>query len=508
MTEAPVAALIEPNLRATEDRTLVLTLYARRIFELEQPDGYAALFERRSQFLEALGTAHARSLFVLRGWRVAPARDWGAWAEILQLTEPQVPKIEALVLAITARTLQESAALSDVPAIEGVSGAVAVLAPALGALDDAEQDRLEEAAREALAGSWWDSEEAMALQSARHSLIRSVEEIAPAASEGLAGQRSADVAWPIDEEVEIDLVVLRGWRQMGEELEGEAYERALEAIPAFDRESRPQAFADALATRAVLMRDGGYAGGHDFIKARLAEMRDLAAMGSEYSPTVRVAATACLDLGPTSGQVTRLLGRIGREPSEQARNSVRRWAEAHGRGPTATLIKELMPMQVAGDWMPVLRECDYEELPVLRRLREVLLKDDNTVERRAQFAGAMEALGLRTKGAPDKVAKLIVDLLNPKRKRHRRNDLRVALILCSCLGSAHDKQAQIGKVLIAYSKKWDCQYTPTQNEAILEVGVSLPEEYLSKKARKGLQEAAEAVTGRAGRAISKLNPFS
>jgi hypothetical protein len=106
---------------------------------------------------------------------------------------------------------------------------------------------------------------------------------------------------------------------------------------------------------------------------------------------------------------------------------------------------------------------------------------------------------------------MIATLLDPKRKKHRRNDLPVALALCEALIGAEREFPVIEKALIAYSKRHKCRYTPDQNRSILMAGIVLPKERLSPNASSGLAGAIEEVREFAaglGRAVSALNPLS
>lgn len=512
MSHPVIAALIEPRLNSPEDSTALLALYSERIFDLGRPSAYGYLLERRLEILAVMRNDLARAEFVLRGWRVAPAVDWERWAEQLNLDNSEQDQLRSLALDVLVHVLEESAHLTTTEAINAAAAHVHLLAPNFDhSLDQTARTLLGTAAENALGEAWGDSEEAMLLQASRHELIRAVGRIVPSAAAELTEQRTIDAVWPIDnDEVGVNLIVLRAWQLMAEDLKDEAYERILEALPDFDRDTQPLEFAEVMASRCVIMAAGPYGGGRTFVKARLDDMGALRRIEGDYNTPIRTAAAACTNLSPNSIQLRRLLAYVGRGPSKETKDSVRRWSAAHGKGPTATLIKDMMRFPMAAWWMPTFREYDYDEAPILRRLEEVLFDGDNSVGDRTQFAAALQALGLRTKNGPTKVAKMVVKLLKPARKDHHRNDLPVALILCGCIGPEQHKQhSQISKALIAYSKKWNHRFNAAENEAILEAGITLDEEYLNTKAQKGIQETAEEIARRAGKwAISRLSPFS
>ncbi len=506
-----IAALLEPNLAAEGNRAALLEVYVRRVFSIERESGYAFFYERRAEILPKLGSAEARAEFLLQGWLAADPPHWADWAEELRLEPSSGQVLSDLCARVAAMLISSSTSINTPSEIEAAADHAAKLAPGLLGLDQAELGlRLENAAAEALGEKWWEDEEALDRQVARHRLIAAVEHAAPEARGLLIKERSKDATWPIGEEAPIDGTVLRGWRRFAEELNEETYDEIVEAIPRPDSGEQPSLFAEALATEMVIRGKGSFAGGRSVVRGHLDRIKALNALGGEYRHLLRVAAGACVNLGPSANQLAWLLYFIGRDPDSETVDAVACWSQGAGRGPSATLVKEVMPLWVAGDWMPHLARLDYEEAPVLERVRAVMFEDGSAIDKRLRYARALRDLGLRTKGGPDKVAKLIVDLLTPTRKHHRRNDLRVALLLCECLGPNHKKQASIEKALRAYSKKWKCNYTPDQYRSVLRAGVTLPEIYLSKEARRGLDglvaEVREIGSGVAG-AISRLNPF-
>jgi hypothetical protein len=505
-----LSQLFEANLDSSEDRSEVLARYSQRTFEIGNPSGYRFLNGARERILEKLHDPSDRAQFILRGWLAGDHSEWSGWAELLHLGDEAAQSvIRELAGKVLAHVIEESAGVEEADAIDEAVQLLDVLAPALVDVGEEEVEKLFKPAAEiSLAAEWWTDDISLACQAGRHRLLRRVEELAPRSAGALCGQRSRDAVRPIGGELEPGILIVRGWREFAEALEDETYEELFGALPKSDMEAAPQLYAETLATEIVLRRCGAFAGGRAVVQGYLNKLDTVQNLGSEYRSQRELAAEACIELGPVSTQLVWLLWHIGWDPPAHAKGMVREWSRAAGPGPTATLIRDTMRLYIADDWMPVFKECKYDEAPVLRRTEKVLLKDKNEIRERKRFANSLRLLGLRTKGGPDKVAAMIIQLLKPRRAKHRRNDLPVALFLCECVGAKHNKAPAIEKVLIAYSKKWDCQYTPDQYRAILAAGVNLPEQYLSEKTRKGLGKIVEEFGGSVGKMISSINPLS
>lgn len=496
--------LIGPNLAADGNRSALLAVYVRRVFSIEREQGYRALSERRDEILAKLGAPAVRVEFLLRGWLAADPAQWAEWADGVRLDPPFGSPLADLCGGVAAAMISSSTTIEDPVAIDAAASLVERLGPGLRALDPAElEPRLQEAAEAALADQWWHDEGALDRQVARHRLIAAVERAVPAAKGPLAEERARDATWPLGEVAPVDELVVRGWRQLSVELTDEAYEEIVEAIPRPDSAAQPALFAEALAAEAVIHRNGGFAGNKSVVREFLVRVKELYSLGAEYRDHRRVAISACIELAPTSNQLGWLLYYFGHDPDPETVAAVGRWSQGAGRGPTSTLIRAVMRTWVYSDWMPHFARLKYDEAPLLKKVNEIMLKDGSSIGLRLRYAQALRSLGLRTKGGPDKVAKLIVDLLTPTRANHRKNDLQTALVLCECLGPDHKKQTPIERALRAYSKKWGRDYTPDQYWSILMAGVTLPEEFLSNKTRRRVQNLVDE----AAEVISRLNPF-
>jgi hypothetical protein len=506
-----IADLVGPSLAAEEDRSELLAVYGTRILALGREPGYRYLYGERERFLVRLAEPRERLAFLLAGWLAAERAQWRDWSELLGEAGAIEKQTSGLCAALAAKVLTAAASQRDAAAIETDAGLLELLAPGLAELDEDEVEAVAGGAKSALEGAWWSSALEADLQAARHALIRHVEALAPAARSALASERDNDALWPLEEEDSVGADVVRGWRQMALGLGEETYERLYEALPQVNSEEHPLFFAERTVAAIVLHCEGGYGRGRASTQPFVDELKTVRDLGAEYRPQLVAGATAALELRPSANQVTWLIFFIDQESSESAKQNVREWSGEAGRGPSATLIRELMPLAVGPQWMEVLRECEFDWAPVRKKVEAVLLSEDNAVADRLTFARCLGRLGTRTRAGPEQVARMIATLLNPKRKKHRRNDLSVALALCEALIGAEREFPAIEKALIAYSKRHKCRYTPDQNRLILMAGIVLPKERLSPNASSGLAGAIEEVREFAaglGRAVSALNPFS
>lgn len=506
-----IANLVGPSLAAEEDRSELLAVYGTRTLALGREPGYRYLHSERERFLARLATPRERVEFLLSGWLAADREEWRDWSILIPSTGQVEECMGAQCARVAAMILESASALSNRSEIANDQELLELLAPGLQKLDDEEVEALEVAAKAALEGDWWGSDADLELQLARQALVRNLEESVPQTSVALREERDADAVWPLDEEVVIDAVILRGWREMAPGLGAETIERLLEAVPEVAKDEQPLLFAEGVGTQMVLRREGNYGRGPSVMRTYSSEITEVRTLGGDYYSQARIASEAAVWMRPSAKQMVWLLRYIGNGPNGDTKRAVREWTSGAGRGPTGTLVKELMGLWIAKDWMSVLRDCDFEWAPVLKRATAVLLASDNHKNDRLKVARALCDLGPHTKNGPEQVARLAAELLDPKRKGHRRNDLAAALALCESLISSEREFGGLEKTLIAYSKRHGCRYTPDQNRSILMAGIVLPEERLSPKARSGLGGAIDEVRGLAGelgRAVSALNPLS
>lgn len=506
-----IADLVGPSLAGEEDRSELLAVYGTRILALRREAGYRYLHGEREKFVARLATPRERVEFLLSGWLAADREGWRDWSGMLADAGPVQASMSARCVALAAEVMRSAGSLDDPEQIRADCELVRLLVPGLAELEEEAVSELREAAEVALEAQWWGSEEDLNRQLARIEIVRAVEAAAPEAAETLREIRDEDAQWPLEEEVTPDPLIVRGWREMATALGDDAHERLLEAVPTPPREEQPLLFAEGVATRMVLLREGSYGRGRAIVRTYMSEITNVRNLGNEYFPQARVASEACAWMDPSANQMVWLLRYISSNPVEDTREAVRRWSAGAGRGPTATLVKELMELWIAPSWMGVMRECDFEWAPLLAKVRSVLLSHDSREYDRSFMALSLRELGPRTKNGPKQIARLAAELLNPKRKGHRRNNLKPALLLCEALVGSEQEFPALEKALVAYAKKWKCRYKPDQNRAILMAGIALPESHLSPKARSGLagtiDEVREIATG-LGRAVSALNPLS
>lgn len=487
-SERLLHALLGPSLEGAEAERPVLELYVSRLQELEREPINRYLAENRADVLGQLPGSSARTEFVLRGWLASEPGEWAEWAEHLE--DESLARSEFTALAAELAGEMAGAVAREQIEVEKAIAFLHALSPALEQADaDDVEAHLAPSVEAALAErEWWVDEGALRIQAEMHDFVRQVEEVCPASAKILRSMRSKEVLAPMGEEGSSvgDLLVLRGWRDLGLGLPKESYWELAEAVPGPDAALDPTLQAEALATRLVLDRlNPSYRGSPNPVSNYIAEIRRVQKLDGDFRSQIRTAASACMDLSPSAVQM-HILIRIIYSADEEQRKALAQWAGREGRTPTTTLIKRLVDDGFYWDWMPAFQEASYEEAPVIRTLKSGLLDKtpDNPIRKRKWRARTFAELGLRTKAGQDQIVKLVIQLLGPKRFQ---NDLEVVLILCSALEEMEGRNGKVASALIAYSKRWKHKFTPSENEVLVAAGVRLPEDYLSKKAKSGMR---------------------
>lgn len=488
-SEELVHALLGPSLDGIEGEKIVAKLYVSGLQKLDREPINRYLAEHRSEILDRLlEDPSAQTTFLLRGWLASDPEEWSEWAERLDGKTLAQREFRALATELAAEIV--GAVARERKQVEDADTLLRKLSPALEQVDhDDMEAHLAPAVEEVLAArEWWTGEDVLRVQADVHEVVRQVEDVCPASAETLQSMRSKDVLNPAGEEGTSvgDLLVLRGWRELGHDLTRRSYWRLQDAVPGPDAALDPGLQAEALATRLVLHQlDRFFQGSPSAVSNYISEIRSVQKLDGDYRSQIRIAAAACIDLSPSAVQMQTLI-RIVYAADEGGRKAVARWARREGRTSATTLVKRLIDDGFYWDWMPAFREVPYEEAPVIRVLRAGLLDkaSDNPVRKRKRRARSFAKLGVRTKTGQEEIIKLVVALLGSKRFQ---NDLEVMLILCPVLGASHGRSGKVEAALIGYSKRWKHKFTPSENEALLAAGIRLPEDYLSKKAKSGMK---------------------
>jgi hypothetical protein len=466
---------------------------------LGRPQVYDYLYERNPDILACLPALGQQAEFVLSAWRLAPIEHWATWAAAMPEGSKKAevgelgPALAPRVADLTGHMLRRSAELEP-GALRSVIAHLAPLRPGLRSLArGAETEDLAEAAKvSGEAREWWLGPELAEGQRAMHALIRAVEEASPPAADPLRTVRAADLLRaPLDEPEAVTAML-----SLAEDLPDETYDELVESLPAPDRKERPRLYAEVAVAKATLARrDPNVNGGFTMVRERLKEIRALRDLGTDYWPQRQLAGVACLDLRPSGGQVEVLSVYLGPDPGDEALAALGRWAGLNDRKKLGAAISRMIrPHFDPTGWVGVMSKGDYQEAPVVRTLVKKLARDNKTtVDARRRMARIVGALEIRTQAARDGIADLIVDLLAKDRPK---SDLSVALILAAGLGPGHRCQGKLQRAFSDYAQRHSHQYTPDEYRSIVQLGITIDQKHLSKKAEKGrLQIIEDAVKG-------------
>lgn len=480
--------LLGPSLENGSSEAPVVELYLRRLFALNRRQVYDYLYERDREVVACLPKVRQKAEFILAAWRQGPVEHWAHWAGAMppasrkDKSGPLGPALAPRVADLAAHMIRDAAELEPA-ATRSVIEHLNPLRSALASLAaGAEIDNLIAAAREALeVREWWVSEEASDAQAALHELIRAFEEASSGASGGLRAVRGVDIRRAPLGEVE----AVRGMLALADDLPDETYGELLDALPAPDRDERPLLYAEVVVARVTLhQRDPHVNGGFSMVRSHLKEIKVLREMGSEYWPQRRFAGVGCLDLRPTPSQLQSLSIYLGSNPGDDAMQALGRWTKQTDRQHLAdALVRMIRPSFDPTHWAGVLSKGEYVEAPVIRTLKANMAKSKKTtVHERCRMARIVGSLQIRTQSARDNVAELIVHLL--KRERPKA-DLRVALVLAEGLGPDHHRQAKLERAFVAYARRTGHKFKPEEYRSIVQLGITVPDMHLSKKAEKG-----------------------
>ena len=506
--QALLDELLEPCFRGGGPEAATVELYLGRLLALDRPQVYDYLYDRSPDILACLPTPSQQAQFVLSAWRLAPIEHWARWAAAMPEGSKKAeagelgPALAPRASDLTGHLLRRSVELEP-GALRSVIAHLAPLRPALRSLaDGAEIDELAAAAKASVeAREWWLGGELAEGQAAMHALIRAVEEASPPAADPLRTVRAADLLRAPLKEPEAITAML----SLAEDLPDETYDELVESLPAPDREERPRLYAEVAVAKATLARrDPNVNGGFTMVRERLKEIKALRELGSDYWPQRLLAGIACLDLHPSGSQVEALSVYLGANPGDDALAALGRWTQLNDRKKLGAAISRIIrPRFDPTSWARVMSEGDYQEAPVVRTLVEKLAKDNKTtVDERRRMARIVGALQIRTQTARDGIADVIVDLLAKDRPK---SDLRVALVLAAGLGPDHRCQGKLQRAFGDYARRHSHKYTPDEYRAIVQLGITIDHEHLSKKAKKGrLQIVEDAVKSGVKQLAGKL----
>jgi hypothetical protein len=442
---------------------------------------------------------------VLSAWQIAPAADWGDWAEEMP-TDHKSAVLADQAAKVVAHMLSGSADL-ETDAIRSVPQHLEVLQRLLTSLTgEPARSELKEAAQEALGQrEWWSVAEVFDPQAALHEVLRATERLTPAlgvSDEGeihvLEGVRFDDLARASFDSV----LALRGMRALAVDLSVGHYAELWGRIPKADAVSQPLLFAERVLSRVVLEhRERGPEAGRSQVAAYMKELKELRQLGAEYRSQCREAATVMIDLQPAPSQMRTLGWYLGSFPGEDALAAARRWAERSDRKRVSeALVRMIYPEFDATEWARALSTVPYTEAPVLRKLAELLFRRGTKVSERERMARMTRTLQLRTQNGTEQLASLIAKLLAAKRPKE---DLRVALVLCEGLGPDSEHATRLERALISYSRRHSRRFKPSEVSAIAAAGVQLPDKYLSTNAVKH----AEDLVAEGRRKVRQLGKF-
>lgn len=487
--------LLAPSLEGGYSEASVIDLYLRRLFELGRAQIYDYFYERTQDILDCLPESKQKAEFILAAWRIGPVEHWAHWAGVMPPASKKAkagalgPALAPRVADLVDHMIRRAAGLEP-SATRSVIEHLDPLRPALASLaSGAEVERLAGATREAFeAHEWWGSEQAADSQAALHELIRAIENASPGASGALRHVRADDIRRAPLEEAE----PVRAMLALAHDLPDETYDELQESLPRPDPAEQPLLYAEVVVARITLHRcDPNVNGGFSMVRVHLKEIKTLRDMGVEYWRQRRLAGVGCLDLQPTPAQLASLSVYLGSNPGDDAMEALGRWARQADRTQLANALSRIIrPQFDATRWADVLSAGDYAEAPVIRALRESMGKDrKTTIEERRRMALIVGALQIRTQSARNNVADLIVLML---RKDRPKSDLGVALILAKGLGPDHHCQAKLERAFNAYASRTSHKFKPDEYRSIVQLGITIPEKHLSKKAEKGRKEIIEA----------------
>jgi hypothetical protein len=499
-SEQVLVALMEARLDSGRKEALLVETYARRLLELDRAPIYDYLYENADRVLVCLPKAIQKARFATQAWCAAPPEHWSDWAESLPRSY-QGGELADLAPDLVEHLLRTASRLEP-GAIRSVIEHLGPLEPALRAIDDSgDVETLVAAASETLGGrEWWSSAEAAATQSEVHELLRALEKAIPCAAEALKDTRAADaVRGPLAGVEEV-----RGMLLLTHDLPDQTYGELLESLPAPGAELEPLLYAEVVVAKVTLhRRDPQTLGGASMIRTHLKDVKVLRAMGDDYWPQRRLAGVGCLDLRPTPSQLQTLSIYLGANPGEDAMEALSRWTERVDRRQRADALGRMIrPLFDPTRWAAVLSGTDYVEAPVIRTLRESMGKDRKTkVGQRRRMASIVGSLEIRTQLARNSVVDLIAHLLTKERPK---SDLSVALVLAAGLGSNHPHQTKLERAFVAYAKRNSHKFRPEEYRSIVNLGVTIPDRYLSKDAQKRRKSIIEGAAKSGVKQLGKL----